>query len=120
LYEENLAPGGSLLFVEPLGGNWLLKAYRLISRKAHTPDEFAFGRSDLRWFARRFDQVRMLPRNYLSLPCGILSSYLLRRADNALLRGCDRVDRWLARHVSWLTPRFRQVNITVHKPETAA
>ncbi len=120
LYEENLSPGGSMLFVEPLADNWLLKAYRLVSPKAHTPDEFAFGRSDLRWFFEQFSHVWMLPRNYLSLPCGIVSSFLFRRADNALLRACDRVDRWLACHVSWLTPRFRQVNITVQKPGTTA
>ena len=113
LCERHLNPGGRLVFLEPLDGNLLLRLYRSVSREAHTPDEVPLGRRDLDWLRRTFPTLRVLPRNYLSLPLGILSTHLFADADNPLMRFADRVDTWLAAHVPGLTPAFRQAVLRV-------
>ena len=64
---------------------------------------------------RRFPKLELIPVNYLSLPAGILSSLLLRSADNLMLRLCDRADEWLAHHVPLLVPQFRQAIFVIGK-----
>jgi SAM-dependent methyltransferase len=115
LHERNLRPGGSMIFMEPLGSNLLIRAFGAVARGAHTPDERSFDRRDLGWFRERFPRLEILPVNYLSFPAAIVSSYVFRRADNPVLRLCDRADDWLARHVRGLVPRFRQAIFVVGK-----
>jgi 2-polyprenyl-3-methyl-5-hydroxy-6-metoxy-1,4-benzoquinol methylase len=115
LHEENLAPGGFMLFMEPLGANLLIRAYHALARGAHTPDERSFEADDLRWLRENFPAVEILPVNYLSFPAAIASSLVFRRADNLLLRACDRADTWLARRAAFLAPRFRQAVIVIGK-----
>lgn len=107
LYRDNLNPGGSMHFVEPLGGNPLLRLYYIVAPKAHTPDERPFFRSDLRWLKANFPGFRIVPINFLSLPLGILSSFLFRKPDNALTRFGDRADRWISEKIPFLVPDFR-------------
>lgn len=108
LHRQNLAPGGFMIFMEPLGGHPLIRLFHLLGRSAHTPDERPFSRRDLRRLRARFDRLEVFPFNLLSFPCALLSSRLFRRADNRLLRLCDWVDRWLARRAPVLAPGFRQ------------
>ena len=54
--------------------------------------------------------------NYLSIPLRTVSSLLFKNADNTLLRFAGRVDSLLARHASWLHPRFRRVIFVIRKP----
>ena len=115
LYDDNLAPDGILVFMEPLGGNLLTRLFRVLAPAAHTPDERSFTSRDLRWFRDSFDDVRIYPYNYLSYPLGVLSSFCFPRPDNLMLRMCDRVDTWLARRVRLLESRFRQAIIVVRK-----
>ncbi len=117
LYDENLAPGGIMVFMEPLGDNLLSRIFRVLAPAAHTPDERSFTRRDLRWFRDSFDEVEIYPYNYLSYPLGVLSSLCLPRPDNLMLRICDRIDTWLARKASLLESRFRQAIIVVRKPD---
>jgi len=56
----------------------------------------------------RFEHFEVIPFNFLSFPCALVSTFLFRRADNPLLRLCDRADRWLARRLPFLAPSFRQ------------
>lgn len=116
LYERNLAGGGVMLFVEPLGENWLLRVYRAVAVGAHTPDERPFFSGDLAWLRRTFPQVQLLGRNWASFPAGILSSRLFASADNPLTRLADRLDRDLAGRFPALVERYRQVNIAIAKP----
>ncbi len=116
LYEVNLRPGGRMVFLEPLGANLLLRAYRRLSRSSHTRDEVPFYASDLRWLRARFPGMEIVPRNYLSLLFGIASSRMFARADNGLMRLADRMDWWLARNVPSLAPRFRQAVFVIRKP----
>ena len=116
LYRNNLLPGGRMVFLEPLGANLILRIYRRISKSAHTLHEIPFYARDLRWLRRTFPGTQIIPRNYLSLVFGILSSRCFPSADNGLMRLCDRVDWWLGQNVRCLVPRFRQAVIEIRKP----
>lgn len=120
LYDRNLAPGGAMVFMEPLGSNLISLVYRMLVRDGHTPDERPFTRRDLRWFRATFEDVEIHPFNYTSYPVGIVSSYVARDADNPALRLCDAADRWLARNVPALESRFRHVVIVVRKAASEA
>jgi SAM-dependent methyltransferase len=115
LHANNLKPGGSMIFMEPLGSNLLMRAFSAVARSAHTADERSFDRRDLGWFRQRFPKLEILPVNYLSFPVALLSSLVFRRADNVALRLCDRADEWLARHVRGLVPQFRQAILVIGK-----
>jgi SAM-dependent methyltransferase len=116
LYEQTLAGGGGMVFREPLGAHPLIRAWWLIGKFAHTPDERPFCREDIRWLRRRFPTVTLFGVNYLSLPVAIVSSLLLSSADNVALRWCDRADQWLEAHCRWLVPQFRQAVMVIEKP----
>jgi SAM-dependent methyltransferase len=120
LYERNLEPGGTMLFMEPLGENLLIRLYTRLVAAAHTPDERSFMRADLDWLRARFAGVELHPINYLTLPAGLLTSRLPLAPDNALLRACDRADVWIAERVPSLRPSFRQVIVAIDKPPAAA
>ncbi len=115
LHRDNLRPGGSMIFMEPLGSNVLLRLYRLVARSAHTPDERPFYRADLIWFRRTFSGVQVIPYNLCSFIGGLVSTRLFPSADNPLLRFCDQVDEWLARHARSLHPQFRQFVLIIPK-----
>jgi 2-polyprenyl-3-methyl-5-hydroxy-6-metoxy-1,4-benzoquinol methylase len=113
LYEQNLAPGGHMVFMEPTSHPFSLLFHRLV-RSAHTADEWPLTPSDLRWMRDRFDNVALLPVNLLSFPAGIVSSFLLSSPDNALMRLADRLDRRLERRPR-MTSRGRQALIDITK-----
>lgn len=116
LYAEHLEPGGTMLFMEPLGENLLIRSYTRLVAAAHTPDERSFMKDDLRWLRSNFPEVEVHPINYLTLPCAILTSYLRLAPDNALLRLCDRADERLAARVPRLRSHFRQTIVVIRKP----
>jgi SAM-dependent methyltransferase len=116
LYSEHLAPGGTMLFMEPQGENLLIRAYTRLVSSAHTPDERSFMEDDLRWLRDRFPAIELHPINYLTFPAAILTSSLRLGPDNALLRVCDGADEWLARHARRLRPHFRQTIVAIRKP----
>jgi trans-aconitate methyltransferase len=115
LYASNLVDGGVMAFMEPLGGNPLIKLYHAISN-AHTPDEKSFKREDLNWFRGSFQEVSIHPINLFSFPCALISSYVLSSADNSLLRLTDKLDVWIAKRVKSLIPYFRHVVLIIRKP----
>ena len=114
LYRDNLNPGGSMIFMEPLGSNPLLKLYWWIAKDAHTPDERPFMRSDLRWLQSQFEQFTLIPINCFSLPLGILSSKLLSRPDNLLMQLADWLDTKLA-NIKYLQAEYRQAIFVIGK-----
>jgi SAM-dependent methyltransferase len=120
LYEDNLAPGGLMLFREPLGANLLIRLWWRLGTAAHSPDERPFHPADLGWLRTRFPGFRVHGVNYLSLPAGIVSSLVCASPDNAILRGCDRLDHWLDTHWRWLVPRFRYSVMVIEKPAAGA
>lgn len=114
LHAANLAPGGTMLFMEPLAGNPLIRMFHWVAPGAHTADERSFERDDLRWFESSFDRTEIVPFNWLSLPVGLVSSLVFHSADNVLTRLADRFDRWLAVRARWLMPQFRQAVLIIH------
>lgn len=115
LFSENLRANGTMIFMEPLGSNPLIRLYTRIAPRAHTADERSFGLDDLQWFRSQFASFELFPFNFVSLPAGILSSYLCSQPDNLLLRASDAVDRWLARKALWLDSQFRHAILIVRK-----
>jgi glycosyltransferase involved in cell wall biosynthesis/2-polyprenyl-3-methyl-5-hydroxy-6-metoxy-1,4-benzoquinol methylase len=116
LYTEHLAPGGTMLFMEPLGENLLIRLYTRLVAAAHTPDEQSFMKDDLRWLREHYPSIELHPVNYLTFPAAVLTSSLRLRPDNALLRVCDRADEWLARSAPRLRSHFRQTVVVIRRP----
>ena len=116
LYAERVAPGGTMLFMEPQGENLLIRLYTRLVAAAHTPDERSFAKDDLRWLRDRFPAIELHPVNYLTFPVAILTSSLRLDPDNGPLRVCDRVDEWLARRAPRLRSHFRQTIVVIRKP----
>jgi SAM-dependent methyltransferase len=116
LYEDNLAPGGTLVFMEPLGTNLITRAFHRLTPRAHTPDERPLPDDEVRWFERRFPGFELVPINYFTYPAGIFSSVLLKQPDNALMRAADRLDRALERRAPGFHHHFRQGILVVRKP----
>lgn len=116
LYAEHLTPGGTMLFMEPLGEHPLIRLYTRLVASAHTPDERSFMDEDLRWLRDRFPDLELYPINYLTLPVAIITSFLRLTPDNAALRLCDRADEWLAGRAPRLRSHFRQTIVVIRKP----
>ncbi len=95
LFDENLLPGGRMVFLEPMS-HPLTLAFHQLARSAHTPDEWPITPADVAWLRQRFG-ARVVPINLLSFPVGVFSSLVLTRDDNWLMRFADRVDRRLER-----------------------
>jgi SAM-dependent methyltransferase len=112
-YEQNLAPGGRMAFMEPLAHPMTLAFHRFVP-SAHTPDERPLRPADLRWMHARFPLARVVPMNLLSFPAGAVSSFVFSDADNPLTRAADRADRALER--PRLIPYYRQGFLVIDKP----
>jgi SAM-dependent methyltransferase len=113
LFERNLAPGGRMVFMEPMSHPLTLAFHHLV-RSAHTPDEWPLTPDDVRWLKQRFDAY-VIPINLLSFPAGIFSSLFLSSPDNPLMRFADRIDRALERR-RHLAARGRQGLIVIDRP----
>jgi len=107
LERENLSAEGRMFFFEPLASNLCMRLFRSFSKDAHTRDECPFTRKDIRWMHKTFPNFMLIPINYTSVPIGAFSSLLFKSADNVLLRSADGIDRFLAKHASFLHTRFR-------------
>ncbi len=107
LAHDNLGQNGLMLFYEPLGENWIIRAYHKFSKHAHTFDEHPFETRDLTWIRKTFPGFKLTPINFVSLPLAALLSFVMKQPDNVILRGADMIDRFLALHTRWLHPYFR-------------
>lgn len=116
LFDENLLPGGRMVFLEPMSHPLTLAFYRLV-RSAHTPDEWPVTPADVVWLQRRF-AARVMPINLLSFPAGVFSSLVFSSGDNMLMRFADRVDQRLDRR-SHLSARGREGIIVIDRPAAA-
>lgn len=87
-----LKPNGIVLFMEPLGDNPGAKLIRYLTPKARTTDEMPISRHQIALANSFFGKEHHLFFNLVSVPAGMLSSYLLRRPDNLLMAAADRID----------------------------
>ena len=108
LYHNNLSPGGKMIFMEPLGISFILKLYWKLGTKYHTPDERPFKKNDLKWMNQNFNRFTLTPINYLSFPLGVMSSLVMKRPDNAIMRLGDRIDIGISKYLPFMRKRFRQ------------
>ncbi len=113
LFEENLAPGGRMVFMEPMSHPLTLAFHRLV-REAHTADEWPLTPADVAWLHQRF-AARVVPINLISFPAGAFSSFVFSTPDNVLMRVADSVDRRLERRRR-LRARGRQGIIVIDRP----
>jgi len=98
-----LRPGGRAVFLEPLGHNPLINAYRDRTPLMRTEDEHPLLRNDLRECTRHFSRVRPRFFHCLSLAAVPLRNTAAFRPALAVLSGLDRLllsahapTRWLA------------------------
>ena len=119
LYENNLAPGGQMVFVEPLGQGLLMRIYWRVGSRFHTPDERSFRSEDIRWLEHRFANFHLLSMNYVSLPAACVSWLLQLPADNAMTRLADRIDVGLADRFERLRSHYRSAVFHITKPAAA-
>jgi 2-polyprenyl-3-methyl-5-hydroxy-6-metoxy-1,4-benzoquinol methylase len=113
LFEDNLMPGGRMVFMEPMSHPFTLAFHRLVP-SAHTPDEWPLTPTDIRWLRQHF-AAQVMPINLFSFPAAILSSFVLPTDDNWLTRLADRVDRSLEQRRRLLA-RGRQGIIVIDRP----
>lgn len=107
LYGESLAPGGSMIFLEPLGEGLMMKTYWRFTQALHTPDERPFYARDIAWMESEFPEFKMLGFNFFSFPASVVSSAVFRKPDNALLKTTDKLDWWLTEHFRFFRVRCR-------------
>jgi SAM-dependent methyltransferase len=118
-YDDNLLPGGRMVFIEPMG-HPLVRGFHLAVRSAHTPDERPILRRDIDWMRTQFPNVTVHGVNLVSFPAGIVSTRLFSSADNRLMHFADRLDRTLLRLSPGLAIYARQGIIVIDKPPGAA
>jgi SAM-dependent methyltransferase len=113
LFERNLAPGGRMVFMEPMSHPMTLAFHRFVP-SAHTPDEWPLTPQDVSWLKQRF-AAHVIPINLTSFPAGVLSSFLFSSPDNRMLRLADSIDQSLERHRRFIS-RGRQGIIVIDRP----
>jgi SAM-dependent methyltransferase len=113
-YQRNLAPGGTMLFWEPMSHPAILAFHKFV-RSAHSDDEWPLMPKDVRWMRETFGQVTIRPVNIASMFTNGLSSLVFSEPDNVLSRLGDRIDRVLERRKR-LAPFGQMGIIVIEKP----
>lgn len=115
-YNRNLSDEGSMIFMEPFGENFLMKAFYYLVPEAHTPDESPFYYEDFYWIKENFSKSRFYPFNYLSLSMGIIFSLIDSYVEESrVMTIADKIDRMLAHGNNIIIPRFRQFILVIEK-----
>ncbi|MEY2514807.1 MAG: toxoflavin synthase [bacterium] len=116
-YERNLAPGGRMLFWEPMSHPVILAFHRFV-RSAHSADEWPLMPKDLRWLRDTFGDVLVRPVNLAAMFTNAASSFVFSAPDNPLSRLGDRIDRSVERRPR-LAPFGQMGIIVIDKPLVA-
>ena len=89
-----LRPGGTAVFLEPLGHNPAINLYRRLTPRYRTPDEHPLMMADLRLASSFFGEARYSFHHFLSLLAVPLRG---ARPFRPVLRGLDLADRTIFR-----------------------
>lgn len=93
-----LRPGGTALFLEPLGHNPLINLFRRITPRLRSDDERPLLERDLAGLGQYFAEVSV-ERSALLTP---LATPLMRwRIGGSVVRWLERADRWLIGRFEW-------------------
>lgn len=92
-----LRPGGSALFMEPLGTNPLGSVWRALTPSARTVDEAPLSLKAVSRLDAKFSASDHYFCSILSTPVAVLTSLLPMSADNPLLRATATMDSALRR-----------------------
>lgn len=103
-------PGGLILFTEPLGLNPIAKLIRHLTPAARTDDERPFGLREMRILQEYFD-ISLDAYQLFSLPLGLLSGLLFRRAENPLTYAAYRLDQGLQTVFPPIKLLYRKITI---------
>ncbi len=85
-----LAPGGRAVFIEPLGHNAIINAYRNATPDQRTPDEHPLLKSDLAHARRRFAEVHVWYYHLTSIAAAPFTKTPLFKPLLAALSAVDR------------------------------
>jgi SAM-dependent methyltransferase len=91
-----LTPGGSVVFLEPLGHNPLINAYRLMTPGIRTPDEHPLKMSDIKAASRHFERVET---RYFHLASLLAIPFAGSRVFPRLLRWLDATDDFTFKYI---------------------
>lgn len=91
-----LRPGGSAIFMEPLGSNPGAKLLRAMTPRARTADERALRYADIVKADAMFGGESHFFFNLISVPVAMMTSLMPLRPDNVFLRLADLPDRVLS------------------------
>jgi len=98
---RTLSPGGSAIFLEPLGHNPLINAYRHLTPKLRTVDEHPLTVADLELMKRYFGCCEIVYFHLMSLLAVPFRSF---RWFPKVVNRLEAVDRWIFRTI----PYFRR------------
>jgi ubiquinone/menaquinone biosynthesis C-methylase UbiE len=110
---RTLKPGGSALFVEPLGHNPAINFYRALTPKLRTVDEHPLLMKDLKLAREYFDGVEVRFFQFLTFAAIPFRGFPFRRRLRLAL---DHYDQGLFRRFSYMKRHALQVVIELSKP----
>jgi ubiquinone/menaquinone biosynthesis C-methylase UbiE len=93
---RTLRPEGRAVFLEPLGHNWMINAYRRATPSLRTVDEHPLKLDDLRLAHVHFGDVRL---EYFHLTALAALPFRAARTSRRLVSALDGADRRIFRHV---------------------
>lgn len=109
-----LRPGGTAVFVEPMGHNRAIEAYRRRTPDEHTVDEHPLKVTDLESARRNFDEVQW---RYYTLLALAAVPFRNARGFDGLVRTLDAVDRGLFRLSKTIAKQAWLVLIELSEPK---
>lgn len=112
-----LTPGGTAIFVEPLGHNPLLNLFRKLTPGLRTADEHPLLIEDLRTTSQYFSHLQTRYFQLVSLLCAPLSRW---PGFTALLRTCEGLDRAVFALLPFMRRFAWQVVLVLTGPKPAA
>jgi SAM-dependent methyltransferase len=110
-----LRPGGTEIFIEPLGHNPLINLYRRRTPELRTPDEHPLLMGDLELLSEFFQVVR---GRFVHLTSLASVPFRGRSCFPSLVRSLDRVDRTLFRAIPLMRRYAWQVVLELSEPKS--
>lgn len=92
-----LKPGGTAIFFEPLMGGWISKLLRLMLPNTRTLDEKPLSKYDIEFANNIFKYNDHHFINFVTVPIGMLSTFLSKNSNNLALTISHKIDSYLSK-----------------------